>query len=142
MFNVPILLIVYNRMFETHNLFQVLREVQPAKLYVAADAPLEGNQQDCADCLRTRTVIIPEWPCELHTLYQEEHLGKSPAILSAMKWFFEHEKEGIVLFEDCMPHLDFFPYCEELLDRFRDDKRGGGVQDGKNDVQERAFQHK
>lgn len=123
MFNVPILLIVYNRMFETHNLFQVLREVQPAKLYVAADAPVEGNQQDCADCLRTRTVIMPEWDCELHTLYQEEHLGKSPAILSAMKWFFEHEKEGIVLFEDCMPHLDFFPYCEELLERFRDDKR-------------------
>ena len=59
-------------------------------------------QQDSADCFRTRTVIMPEWDCELHTLYQEEHLGKSPAILSAMKWFFEHEKEGIVLFEDCM----------------------------------------
>ena len=74
MFDVPILLIVYNRMFETHNLFQVIREIQPKKLYVAADGPLANNQQDCADCFRTRTVIMPEWPCELHTLFQEEQI--------------------------------------------------------------------
>ncbi len=123
MFNVPVLVIVYNRMFEAHNLFQIIRQVQPAKLYVASDGPVANDQQDCADCFRTRTVFMPEWPCELRVLNQEEHLGKSPAIHKAMKWFFEQEKEGIILFEDCIPHLDFFPYCAELLDRFRDDKR-------------------
>ncbi len=123
MFDVPILIIVYNRMFETHNLFQVIREIKPGKLYVAADGPVDGDQQDCANCLRTRTVFMPEWPCELHTLYQEEHLGKSPAIYAAMKWFFEHEKEGIVLFEDCLPHPEFFTFCADLLERYRENKR-------------------
>lgn len=123
MYQVPVLLILYNKVTETHNMFQVIHGVQPQKLYVAADGPIIEDVMDCQNCIKTRSVIMPEWPCELHTLFHEEHLGKSEAIFRAMKWFFEQESEGVVLFEDCLPHPDFFPYCEELLDRYRNDKR-------------------
>jgi hypothetical protein len=26
-------------------------------------------------------------------------------------WFFSHETEGIILEDDCIPHLDFFSFC-------------------------------
>jgi hypothetical protein len=29
----------------------------------------------------------------------------------------------IILEDDCVPHLSFFPYCEALLDRYADDER-------------------
>lgn len=123
MFKVPVLLVLYNRIEETHNVFQVLRVVQPMQLYVAGDGGKPGIPLDCIKTMQTQAVIQPEWPCQLHTLWQEDHLGKSKMIEKAMHWFFEHEEEGIILFEDTLPSYDFFPYCEELLDRYRNNKQ-------------------
>ena len=32
-------------------------------------------------------------------------------------------EEGIVLEDDCLPHPSFFRFCEELLERYREDER-------------------
>ena len=119
MFKVPVLLILYNRIEETHTVFQVLRTVQPTQLYVAGDGPVPDTPLDRKRVYQTRSVIQPEWPCQLHTFWQEKHLGKPHMIDAALKWFFHEVPEGIVLFEDTVPSYDFFPYCEELLDRYR-----------------------
>lgn len=123
MFNVPILLVIYNKIEDTHNLFQIIKEIKPSKLYIAADGALNNDRYDYVNCLRTRCVIMPEWPCEIHELFKEEHLGKAKMIYQAISWFFIHEPEGIVLFDDTIPNLDFFYYSEELLERYRDNKR-------------------
>lgn len=119
MFQVPVLLVIYNRVDETHTLFQTLRQVQPAKLYVAGDGANTKNKLDYVNCLRTRSVINPEWNCETKTLFKEEHVGKSKMVHQAITWFFEHEEEGIVLFDDTIPNSDFFYYCEYLLQKYR-----------------------
>ena len=48
MFKVPILLVLYNRIEETHNLFQIISTVQPTELYVACDGPKRGDSLDRA----------------------------------------------------------------------------------------------
>ncbi|MCS7232158.1 MAG: nucleotide-diphospho-sugar transferase, partial [Elusimicrobiota bacterium] len=53
----------------------------------------------------------------------------------AITWFFEHEEMGIILEDDTVPSLSFFWFCEELLKRYKDDKRiaiisGNNFQDG------------
>jgi hypothetical protein len=63
---------------------------------------------------------MPEWKCEAKYLFHDEHLGKSKNVHKAISWMFEHEEEGIVLFDDTLPNLDFFHYCEELLEKYRD----------------------
>jgi hypothetical protein len=40
-----------------------------------------------------------------------------------MNWLFEHEEEGIILEDDCLPSPSFFKYCEVCLQRYRDDRR-------------------
>ncbi len=123
MFNVPVLLIVYNRIEEAHKVFQVLRTVQPTQLYVAGDGPkIDAQALDRMRVYQTRDVILPEWPCQLHTNWQESHLGKSKMIEQAIHWFFSQEEEGIILFEDTLPSFDFFPFCAELLSRYRNDE--------------------
>lgn len=123
MFNVPVLIILYNRVEETHNVFQVLRAVQPTQLYIAGDGGIAGDREDVKLTYRTRSVIQPEWPCQVHTFFQEQHLGWSEMVFAAMKWFFTMEEEGIVLFEDTVPHYDFFPFCENLLNQYRNNER-------------------
>ena len=39
---------------------------------------------------------------------------------SAITWFFEREEEGIILEDDCLPAPEFFPFCDDLLARYRD----------------------
>jgi hypothetical protein len=34
---------------------------------------------------------------------------------------------AIVLEDDCLPHPGFFRYCEELLERLRDDERVSAI---------------
>lgn len=122
MFNVPILLIIYNRTEETHNLFQIVRKIAPSQLYVAADGPNNNYWDDYRKCLRTRCVIKPEWKCEQHNLFCDEHLGKTQMTYQAINWFFENVSEGIILFDDTLPHPDFFYFCEQLLEKYRDNE--------------------
>lgn len=120
MFQVPILIVIYNRIEETHNLFQIIRQIAPKQLFVAADGEDKEKKFDYAKCIRTRNVIKPEWDCELKTFFSDEHLGKAQMVYQAISWFFDNVPEGIILFDDNLPHLEFFPYCELLLDKYRD----------------------
>ena len=117
------MLVLYNRTEETHKVFQILRTVQPTTLYVAGDGPKPDNTLDRLHVYQAQSVIQPEWPCQVHHLWQEEHLGKSKMIETAIRWFFSQEDEGIILFDDTVPSYDFFPYCEELLSKYRNDER-------------------
>jgi hypothetical protein len=123
MLKVPVLIVLYNEVEDTHNLFQIIRKIQPEKIYVAGDGAIHNDRLDYVLCVRTRAVILPEWKCEVKELFIEEHLGKAKMITTAMDWFFHQEEEGIVLFATTHPHLDFFPYCEELLEKYRNDKQ-------------------
>ena len=123
MFDVPILVIAYHRVTEAHNLFAVLQKLQPSKLYVAFDAAIPQDRHDYRMCLKTRCVFMPEWEVNMETLLSKEHLGKSRMFQQAMNWFFENEEEGIILCDDSLPHPDFFPFCQELLNKYRDNKQ-------------------
>jgi hypothetical protein len=104
---------------ETHNLFQIIRKLKPEKLYVAADGANRDIPIDYQICLKTRSVIMPEWKCETKFLFHDEHLGKSKNVYQAISWLFEQEEDGIILFDDTLPNIDFFHYCEELLEKYR-----------------------
>jgi hypothetical protein len=64
-----------------------------------------------------------DWPCEVHTLFREFNLGCREAVSSAITWFFKNELEGIILEDDCLPNPTFFPYCAELLERYRNEPK-------------------
>lgn len=128
MYNTPILFLIFSRPDTTEKVFERIREIKPAKLYVAADAPREGRSDEAKRCAETRAVIDQiDWPCELKTLYREKNLGCKSAVSSAISWFFEQEEYGIILEDDCLPDLSFFSFCEELLIKYKDDERIGHI---------------
>lgn len=100
-----------------------IRAARPPRLYVAADGPRNrlGEAERCEEARRIATRV--DWQCEVHTLFRDGNLGCRNAVGNAITWFFEHEEEGIILEDDCMPSPSFFEFCDELLVRFRDDER-------------------
>jgi hypothetical protein len=120
----PILFLVFNRLDTTQRVFEAIRAARPPRLYVAADGPRAAKAGEAERCEAVRRVATAvDWPCELVTLMRTENLGCKRAVSSALTWFFEHEAEGIVLEDDCLPDPSFFPYCDDLLERHRDDPR-------------------
>jgi len=104
--------------------FEAIRAARPPRLYIAADGPRAsraGEAERCAEVRRIATAV--DWPCELHTLFRGENRGCKLGVSEGIDWFFEHEAEGIVLEDDILPLPSFFPYCEALLERHRDDPR-------------------
>ncbi|MCP5538048.1 MAG: hypothetical protein H7A51_17675 [Akkermansiaceae bacterium] len=122
--NTPVLLIIFNRPDTAKLVFQAIAKARPTKLYIAADAPRPGVEGEDAKCQAARDIVgMVDWDCEVKTLYRETNLGCKLAVSSAVDWLFEHEEEGIILEDDCLPAASFFGYCAELLSRYRDDQR-------------------
>lgn len=117
----PVLFLIFNRPELTSRVFSAIREAKPAKLYVAADGPRTEIADEPERCLETRAIMNQvDWPCDVRTFYRGENVGCKRAVSSALDWFFENEEEGIILEDDCLPNPEFFDFCSELLDRYRD----------------------
>jgi hypothetical protein len=128
MFKTPILFLVFNREDVTRQVFEVIRCLKPKYLFVAADGARGDKAGEAETCQRTREIATQvDWDCELKTLFREENLGCKLALSSAISWFFENVEQGIILEDDCLPDPSFFPFCEELLNRYKDDERIGSI---------------
>lgn len=123
LFETPILLIIFKRPETTQKVFDSIRRVKPGRLFVAANAPRNNSGVENDKCLETRNILNQiDWECDLKTLFHEQHLECGISISSAIDWFFANVEQGIILEDDCVPHPDFFPYCEEMLNHYSDNE--------------------
>ncbi len=123
-----VLFLIFNRPQVTETVFRAIRAARPPRLYVAADGARSHKAGEAEKCALTRRVIEQvDWPCEVFTLFRDTNLGCRAAVSGAISWFFEHEEEGIILEDDCLPVPSFFWFCEELLSRYRHDERIGQI---------------
>lgn len=126
--NLPVLLITFNRSNETRQVLSEILKQKPQELYVFQDGPRKEKESDIEKCADVREVIeklVQESAdgMQLHTFFSEENLGCGRGPETAISWFFQHVEQGIIFEDDCIPHPDFFPYCEALLEKYRDDYR-------------------
>jgi len=117
----PVLLLTYRRANTTKRVIEELRRVRAPQIFFAADAPKPGEEQACQLVRDLITTI--DWPCEVKTRFREKNTGLRDAVESSITWFFGEVEAGIILEDDCLPGPDFFPFCAELLTRYRDDNR-------------------
>lgn len=123
--DVPVLILAHSRPDLARAVVEAVGQVRPQRLFMACDGPrdeVEGEPDRVAQTRREMDAAVT-WPCEVSRLYQETNLGCRQAVQAGIDWFFAHVSEGIILEDDCIPHPDFFPFCRELLDRYRDDER-------------------
>ena len=120
-----VLFLVFNRLDTTKQVFQAIRQAKPPRLYIAADGARKNKEDEADKVKAVRDYILSniDWGCDIKTLFREENLGCKYAVSSAITWFFENEEQGIILEDDCLPSQSFFWFCEELLERYKDDLR-------------------
>jgi len=125
LFEIPILFQIFNRIDTSQRVFNEIRKVKPRYLFIAQDAArpdIHGEDEKCRVVRETIEKQI-DWECDLKTLYRENNLGPGAGTANAIQWFFDQVEMGIVLEHDCLPHPHFFPYCEELLIKYKNNSK-------------------
>lgn len=121
----PVLIITFNRPSHTRKVLEAIMQQNPEVLYVFQDGPrAKVLSSDLVKCNEVRGVIeelTKGTRVRLNTLYSDKNLGCGPGPMTALNWFFSENEYGIILEDDAVPHPDFFPYCEELLLKYKDD---------------------
>jgi len=119
----PILFLVFNRLDTTKQVFEEIKKVKPKKLFVAADGPRNATEKKKTNAVRKYILNNIDWDCEVKTLFRTKNLGCGKAVSSAITWFFDNVNMGIILEDDCLPSQSFFPFCEELLKKYKNNKK-------------------
>ncbi len=122
--DIAVLLIFFNRDVQFGKVFEQVKLARPSKLYLYQDGARANRPDDVAGIERCRAIAEDiDWECEVHRLYQEKNFGCDPSEYIAQKWMFETEEYGIILEDDDVPSQSFFPFCKELLEKYKDDTR-------------------
>ena len=59
--------------------------------------------------------------------YADTNMGCKRRVSSGLDWVFSQAERAIVIEDDCLPHPDFFAFCDEMLDLYADDPRVAAV---------------
>ena len=124
-------MLIFNRPMTTQRVFDAVRKARPPRLLIVADGPRPNRSGEATICQAARSIVHQvDWPCEVLTHFSEKNLGCRIRVSSGLDWVFSQVEEAIILEDDCLPHPDFFRYCEKMLARYRDDERVHMVRGG------------
>lgn len=124
----PVLIVGFNRPECLREVVDAIRRVQPTELFLALDYPRAGRPGDIPGYEECKEIFAHiDWPCNIHRNYSEKNLGCRDRMTSAITWAFENVDRLMIFEDDCVPHETFFPFCVELLERYKDDSRVGMI---------------
>lgn len=122
--NTPLVILFFNRPDSVKRLIQRLSEVKPSRLYLVSDGARSGRADESAKVNECRALFddLP-WRCEIKRNFADKNLGCRQRIISGLDWVFEQEERAIILEDDCIPIVDFFPFVEQMLEHYKSDTR-------------------
>ena len=122
-FNTPIIFIVYKRLETTKKVFDKIKAIRPSKLYLVADGPKTPQEETLTSSVRSYLEEHIDWECNITKIYSHTNLGCAKRVQTGLDYVFENEEMAIILEDDTLPDPSFFNFCEELLERYKDDQQ-------------------
>lgn len=115
----PVLLIGFNRPYTIQKVFEKIREVKPAKLYVAIDGARKNREGEAKLVENVKQIVTQvDWKCEKHYKFNTENLGAEKTISNAVTWALEENDVVIVLEDDIIAPRSFFKFAQEMLIKY------------------------
>lgn len=122
-FNIAVALFIFKRGNKASQIIDQISKIAPKKIYLIGDGP--RNETEVIEVTKCREVVERHitWDCEVIKNYAAENRGVYENIAGGAKWVLEREDCAIFLEDDNFPEITFFEYCQEMLNRYRDDNR-------------------
>lgn len=120
--NVSVLLLFFIRPDTLEKVFESVAKAKPKRLFLFQDGP--RNQNDFEKIMQCRKIVQNiTWDCEVYRHYSDINLGCDNSQYIALKWAFDYTDSIILLEDDCVVSQSFYPFCEKLLDKYKNDMR-------------------
>ena len=117
MYEIPVLLIGFNRpdLFE-QTLIRIL-SISPQKLYISLDGPRENNIDDLYKINEIKNIVERKIPkdIELNTRYYENNVGAEVNVSNAISWAFKNENKLVIFEDDIIVDKVFFEFTRDML---------------------------
>jgi hypothetical protein len=124
----PVAMIIFNQPEATRRVFARVAAARPSRLLIIADCARPDRPEEANRCEETKKIVAAvDWPCQVETNFLSENVGPRRRIISGISWVFSLVEEAIFLEHDCLPDPSFFPYCSELLARYRNQPQIGYI---------------
>jgi hypothetical protein len=123
-YDVPLVLIIFNRPDTARRVFEMVCLMRPKILMVVADGPRTDRPGEAEKCAMVRSMIDEvDWPCEVVKNFSAVNMGCKLRLSSGLDWAFELVEEAVILEDDCLPNQTFFDFCAQMLSFYRTDDR-------------------
>lgn len=124
MLNTPVVYICFNRFKLVEKTFQFIAKQKPKRLYIIMDGPRPSIDNDIIEIEKIQNYIKDNvtWQCHLIKIYSNYNLGLKKRVISGLNEVFKENENAIVLEDDCLPHKDFFFFCEQIHERYKGHK--------------------
>ncbi len=119
----PVLYLIFNRLDTVKQTFPEIQKAKPKQLFIGADGPRTKQEKEKTDAVREYILKNINWKCEVKILFKNKNLGCNYAVSGAIDWFFENVEQGIILEDDCLPDQSFFRFCQEMLEKYKENKK-------------------
>jgi hypothetical protein len=118
----PVTVFIFNRPDLAEGLMARLRAGRPEHLLIVSDGA--RNEEEAEKVRRCRDILeAVDWPCQVDREYATENLGCRLRLQSGLDVAFSLFDRTIVLEDDVYPDPTFFPFCDEMLEKYQHDTR-------------------
>lgn len=120
-YDIPILIIAFNRPDVSKQTFERIRQLKPSFLYVAIDGARDnviGEVDQVEQVLSIYRDI--DWPCSAKYKHNEKNLGAEVSVSGAVSWVLSEHDYCIVLEDDILATKAFFDFARQMLIRYKD----------------------
>ncbi len=122
--DIPVMILFFNRPDTLKQVFEAVRKARPSVLLLAQDGARENRPTDAPLVEECRKIVEDiDWECTIYRNYSDVNLSCDHREFTAITWAFEYVDRLMILEDDCVPCPSFFPFCAELLEKYKDDSR-------------------
>ena len=128
-FDVPILILSFNRPELIYKQLKLLKNLKPSTLYIFSDGPRKNNHSDYSKVYECRKLFQNNinWDCNKIFKFEQSNLGCGLGVSTAISWFFSNISEGLIIEDDCFLAESFFPFAKKMLEIYRNDSSIAGI---------------
>lgn len=120
----PVMLLFFNRPDLLTETFAWVKTVKPKQLFLVQDGARKGNLDDEEKIVACRKIVSDiSWDCEVRRNYANYNMTCDNREFTGIDWCFQYVDRLIILEDDCKPAVSFYALCEELLEKYKEDRR-------------------
>ena len=123
-FETPVALVFFARPDVLKLSFEAIRQAKPKNLFLIQDGSREHREDDILKINECRRIVSAvDWDCQVYKNYSDTNLGCGIRVFSGVSWAFEYVDRLAIIEDDCVASISFFQFCDEILEKYKDDER-------------------